>query len=149
MGNVFRAQDNDSCLVCFNQARELAIALGHIPMQRDVESQMAGYYLYHDRMQEARQLLLPALAYIDSANASGMYYMMADLYHRSGMQDSAAIYYNKVLAHGSLYARRGAHRQLAEYALGKGDYAEANVHTRWYGLLTRIGPGVTIMEVKQ
>lgn len=136
MGNVYRAQDNDSCLACFRQARELAIAYGHIPMQRDVESQMAGYYLYHDQLQEARRLLLPALAYTDSANASGLHYMMADLYHRRGMQDSATIYYNKVLAHGSLYACRGAHRQLAEYALSKGDYEGSNAHTRWYGLLS-------------
>lgn len=136
MANVYRAQDNDSCLVCFSQARELAIAFGHIPIQRDVESQMAGYYLYHNQLQEARRLLLPALAYTDSANASGLHYMMADLYHRSGMQDSATLYYNKVLAHGSLYARRGAHRQLAEYALSKGDYEGSNAHTRWYGLLS-------------
>ena len=136
MGNIYRAQDNDSCLVCFRQARELAIASANIPMQRDVESQMAGYYLYHDQLQEARRLLLPALAYTDSASASGLHYMMADLYHRSGMQDSATIYYNEVLAHGSLYARRGAHRQLAEYALNRGDYEGANAHTRWYGLLS-------------
>ena len=136
MGNVYRAQDNDSCLVCFRQARELAIAFGHLPMQRDVESQMAGYYLYHDRLQEARELLLPALAYTDSANASGLHFMMADLYHRSGMRDSATLYYRKVLAHGSLYARRGAHRQLADYALDMGQTEEANAHMHWFGVLT-------------
>jgi len=136
MGNVYRAQDNDSCLVCFRQARELAVAFGHLPMQRDVESQMAGFYLYHDRLQEARQLLLPTLAYTDSANASGLYFMMADLYHRSGKQDSATYYYNKVLAHGSLYARRGAHRQLANYALAIGQTEAANAHMQQFGLLT-------------
>ena len=136
MGNVYRAQDNDSCLACFRQARELAIAFGHQPMQRDVESQMAGFYLYHDRLQEARQLLMPALAYTDSANASGLHFMMADLYHRSGIQDSAILYYKKVLAHGSLYARRGAHRQLADYALALGNTEEANAHIHRYGLLS-------------
>ena len=136
IGNVYRAQDNDSCLACFRQARELAIAFGHLPMQRDVESQMAGYYLYHDRLQEARQLLLPALAYTDSSNASGLHFMMADLYHRSGMQDSATLYYRNVLAHGSLYARRGAHRQLADYALDMGNVEEANAHIQKFGVLT-------------
>ncbi|MBO7137046.1 MAG: hypothetical protein J6V92_01100 [Bacteroidaceae bacterium] len=136
MGNVYRTQDNDSCIVCFCQARELAIAFGHQPMQRDVESQMAGYYLYHDRLEEARRLLLPALAYTDSANASGLHFMMADLYHRSGMQDSAILYYNKVLARGSLYARRGAHRQLADYALDMGQIEEANAHIQQYGMLS-------------
>ena len=136
MGNVLRAQDNDSCLDCFRQARQLAIDFGHVPMQRDVESQMAGYYLYHDRLQEARELLLPALAYTDSTNASGLHFMMADLYRRSGMRDSAILYYNKVLAHGSLDARRGAHRQLADYALDEGKGEEANAHMHSYGLLT-------------
>lgn len=136
MGNVYRAQDNDSCLVCFRQARKLAVAIGHLPMQHDVESQMAGYYLYHDRLQEARELLLPALQYTDSANASGLHFMMADLYHRNGMRDSAIFYYEKVLAHGSLYARRGAHRQLADYALEMGLTKEANAHTQQYGELT-------------
>lgn len=136
MGNVYRSQDNDSCLACFRQARELAIAFGHLPMQRDVESQMAGYYLYHDGLQEARALLLPALAYTDSANASGLHFMMADLYHRSGIRDSATLYYRKILAHGSLYARRGAHRHLADYALDMGNTEEANAHMQQFGVLT-------------
>jgi tetratricopeptide (TPR) repeat protein len=136
MGNVYRSQDNDSCLACFRQARELAIAFGHLPMQRDVESQMAGYYLYHDSLQEARALLLPALAYTDSANASGLHFMMADLYHRSGIRDSATLYYRKILAHGSLYARRGAHRHLADYALDMGNTEEANAHMQQFGVLT-------------
>lgn len=72
----------------------------------------------------------------DSANASGLHFMMADLYHRSGIRDSATLYYRKVLAHGSLYARRGAHRQLADYALDMGNTEAANAHMHRYGVLS-------------
>ena len=137
IGNIYRTGEHaDSCLLFFEQARDLAIKSGNLPMQRDVESQMAAYYLNCNLLDSARHLLQPALAYMDSTNQSGLTFMLADLYHRSHQPDSAIIYYRKLLECGSLHARMGAHRVLAEYAVADGDIAQAKDHLAQYELLT-------------
>ena len=150
MGNVYRAclsseelptprikkGSEDSCLICFKQARQLAIATQNLPMQRDVESQLAAYHLYRNHLTEARRLLMPAMKYINDDNQSGLLFMMADLYHRSGQRDSASLFYHELLNKGALYARRSAHRVLAEYALADGKTDEALQHLKQYEVLT-------------
>lgn len=138
MGNVYRAclSSEDSCLICFEQARQLAIATKNLPMQRDVESQLAAYHLYRNHLAEARRLLMPAMKYINDDNQSGLLFMMADLYHRSGQRDSASLFYHELLSKGALYARRSAHRVLAEYALADGKTDEALQHLKQYEVLT-------------
>lgn len=138
IGNVLRAMPDkeDSCLVYFQQARQLAIASSNMPMQRDVESQMAAFFLYHNDVEEARQLLLPALQYVDDDNRSGLYFMMADLYARSQQTDSAAFYYERLLSCGTVFARQAAHRALAEQALQRGDNELALSHLQKYEQLT-------------
>lgn len=138
MGNVLRARSEteDSCLVYFEQARQLAIASGNVAMQHDVESQMAAYHLYHNHLTEARRLLLPALQHIDDSNRSALFFMMADLYTRSGKADSAAQYYEQLLTCGTIYARQAAHRALAEWALQQGNNNAALSHLQQYEQLT-------------
>jgi tetratricopeptide (TPR) repeat protein len=126
----------DSCLAYFEEARRLAIASHNLPMQRDVESQMAGYHLYRNHLDEARRLLLPAMRYVGDANQSGLLFMMADLYHREGQRDSATYYYRQLLQRGNLYTRQAAHRALAEYCLADGQTDEAMHHLRLYELLS-------------
>ena len=136
MGNVLRATGNDSCLVCFEQACALAKASGNLPMQHDVESQLAAYHLFHNHLEEARQLLMPALQYVNDDNRSGLYYMLADYYNRSGLRDSATHYYHILLSEGNIYAQQASHRALAEYALNDGHSEQALHHLRQYELLT-------------
>ena len=64
----------------------------------------------------------------DSANASGLHFMMADLCHRSGIRDSATLYYRKVLAHGSLYARRVS--MLLRLGKTPTDIAQQTAHSK-------------------
>ena len=160
MGNVYRAclsseelptprikkGSEDSCLICFEQARQLAIATQNLPMQRDVESQLAAYHLYRNHLAEARRLLMPAMKYINDDNQSGLLFMMADLYHRSGQRDSASLFYHELLSKGALYARRSAHRVLAEYALADGKTDEALQHLKQYEVLTDSAHAVSDAE---
>lgn len=138
MGNVMRATDDrqDSCVGYFEQARRLASATGNRAMLHDVESQLAGYYLYNNRLSEARRLLMPALQQADDASRGALTYLLADLYHRSGQRDSALMCYRQLLSSGNLYGRQTAHRILAEYALADGRADEAAMHLRNYELLT-------------
>ncbi len=138
IGNVLRATagSEDSCLTYFEEARQLAIVSGNLPMQRDVESQMAGYHLYRNNLVEARRLLLPAMQHLGDANQSGLLFMMADLYHREGQRDSATYYYRQLLERGNLYTRLAAHRALAEYCMTDGRSDEAMHHLQLYEQLT-------------
>ena len=145
IGNVLRATagadscagpHQDSCLFYFEEARRLAIVSGNLPMQRDVESQMAGYHLWRNNLAAARRLLLPAMEHIGDANQSGLLFMMADLYHREGRRDSATYYYRQLLERGNLYTRQAAHRALAEYCLADGRSDEAMHHLRLYEQLS-------------
>jgi len=138
IGNVLRATEagQDSCIGYLEEARRLAVATANEPMQRDVESQMAGYYLYHDQLDEARRLLFPAMAHIGAENRSGLLFMMADYYHRAGQRDSAALFCKRLLDGGNLYTRQAAHRMLAEYCMADGRGDEAMAHLRQYELLT-------------
>lgn len=138
MGNVMRATDDrqDSCVSYFEQARRLALTTGNRDMLHDVESQLAGYYLYNNRLSEARRLLMPALQQAGGASSGALTYLLADLYHRSGQRDSALMCYRQLLSSGNLYGRQTAHRMLAEYALADGRTDEAAMHLRDYELLT-------------
>ena len=138
IGNVLRATagSEDSCLTYFEEGRRLAIVSGNLAMQRDVESQMAGYHLYRNNLGEARRLLWPAMQHLGDANQSGLLFMMADLYHREGRRDSAMFYYRQLLERGNLYTRLAAHRALAEYCLADGQTDEAMSHLHHYEQLT-------------
>ncbi len=138
IGNVLRATEDrqDSCVDYFEEARRLALATANEAMLRDVESQLAGYYLYSDRLDEARRLLWPAMQHIGEANQSGLLFMMADYYRRAGQPDSATIYYRQLLTRGNLFTRKAAHRALAEYCMADGLTAEAMQHLQLYEQLT-------------
>ncbi len=139
MGNVLRATDDrtDSCVVCFEQARQLAAASGHLAMQHDVESQLAAYHLFRNHLSEARQLLMPAVEQADSGSLDAYRFMLADYYHRAGQRDSAIHYYNILLqGDANIYARQMAHRVLAEQAIAQGDSEQALQHLQRYEELT-------------
>lgn len=98
----------------------------------------AGLAEYHEALSLIDQRDTPAAltllekaghrATTDSANASGLHFMMADLYHRSGIRDSATLYYRKVLAHGSLYARRVS--MLLRLGKTPTDIAQLTAHSK-------------------
>lgn len=137
IGNVHRASEpDDSCIIYFQRARELAITTGDIPMQRDVESQMAAWHLYHNHLDETRRWLMPVLEYTDSGNRSAFNFMLADLYQCEGKRDSATYYYMQLLEVGNVFTQQAAHRHLAEYALSDGDAKTALEHLVRYEALT-------------
>ena len=138
IGNVYRAikGKEDSCIVCFEKARSLSIASHALEMQRDVESQMAAYYLYRNQLEEAARLLKPAFEHVDKHNRNALFFMMADYYNRANQRDSATNYYRALLDFGNIYSRMGAHRVLAGYSMQDGKIDEALHHLAQFEMLT-------------
>jgi len=134
VGNVYRTYEHDdSSLVCLTRALTLTTDTA---LRRDIESQMAGYHLWHGHYDEARRLLMPALAMADSESQSGLYYMAAVLYANTGLPDSAEYFYRQLLTMGTVDARQAAHRALAEMARQRGAYDEALAHLSAYEVYT-------------
>jgi tetratricopeptide (TPR) repeat protein len=126
IGNTYRGgEPEDSCLHYFQQALLLAQAIGDDTLAADVQSQLAAYYVWHDQYDRARQLLEPALAIDDEAARSGIYSIAAELCMRTGQLDSAKHYYRALVSEGTIFAKQGAYRGLADIAMKQNQPGEA------------------------
>ena len=136
IANVYRTREaDDSCLYFFRQALQLVRQQEDVPAKASIESQMAGYYLWHKKFDQARRLLLPLLA--DTAELSGgLCFMAADLYRQTGPKDSARYYCNLLLNEEETGLRQMAHKWLAKLLMAEGRYDEAARHLEQYELLT-------------
>ena len=134
IANVYRTREaDDSCVYYFDQAVELAHSQGDSLLVTDIQNQLAGYYLWHQDYGKARPLLFTGLR--DSI-AGGLCFMLADLYHHTGLQDSARYYCQLLLKEEDTGLRQMAHKWLAEILLAEGHTAEAAQHLEQYELLT-------------
>lgn len=135
IANVYRTrEDDDSCLFFFNEAIRLARCQGDSLLVADIESQLAGYHLWHQQYDEARKCLMPALSLADEDN--GIRFMAADLYRHTGNVDSAHHFCSFLLKTGDTGQRQMAHRWLAEMLLDEGSTSEAAWHLKQYEQLT-------------
>lgn len=136
IANMYRTREaDDSCLYYFAQAQQLAQSQGDSLLMNDIQSQLAGYYLWHKDYQTARQLLLPALTAEDQP-LSGVCFMAADLYRQTGPVDSARYYCLSLLEEEDIGLRQMAHKWLADILLSENRPAEAAKHLEQYELLT-------------
>jgi tetratricopeptide (TPR) repeat protein len=134
IANVYRTREaDDSCVYYFDQAVELAHSQGDSLLVTDIQNQLAGYYLWHQDYGKARPLLFTGLR--DSI-AGGLCFMLADLYHHTGPQDSARYYCQLLLKEEDTGLRQMAHKWLAEILLAEGHTADAAQHLEQYELLT-------------
>ena len=134
IANVYRTREaDDSCIYYFDQAVELARSQGDSLLVTNIQNQLAGYYLWHEDYGKARPLLFAGLR--DSI-AGGLCFMLADLYHHTGPQDSARYYCQLLLKEEDTGLRQMAHKWLAEILLAEGHTAEAAQHLEQYELLT-------------
>ena len=137
IANVYRTREaDDSCLVFFQQALAFANTLHDTLLIADISSQLAGYHLWHHHYDEARLLLLPALADNPAAADAGLRFMAADLYSHTGPRDSALLFCQSLVGEEEVIHRQMAHKWLAELMLAEGRAQEAASHLQQYELLT-------------
>lgn len=122
----------DSALHYYRQAYDLAAILQHRRLMNMVENQMASLYIELKQYDLAKRLLQPSLNNLHRPSKSAVYSIASKLYHRTGDMDSARYYYNELLEYGTIYAKRAAHRGLAEIALLQSNPEEALSHLRQY-----------------
>lgn len=134
IANVYRTREaDDSCVYYFDLAVKLARSQGDSLLVTDIQNQLAGYYLWHEDYGKARPLLFTGLR--DSI-AGGLCFMLADLYHHTGPQDSARYYCQLLLKEEDTGLRQMAHKWLAEILLAEGHTADAAQHLEQFELLT-------------
>lgn len=136
IANMYRTREaDDSCLYYYEQARQVALSQGDSLLLADIQSQLAGYYLWHKDYQTAHRLLAPALMG-EEEPFSGVRFMAADLYCHTGPADSARFYCLSLLEEEDVGLRQMAHKWLANLLLAEGSTAEAAKHLEQYELLT-------------
>lgn len=137
MGNICRSyEDNDSCLLCFNDALSLANSINDQDLSTDIQSQLAAYHLQNGNLRLCHQYIQAAIDNPDSASISGIYSIAADMYCQMGRMDSAIYYYKKLEDIGNPYAQQEAYKALANYYLTKGNGKEALRYTQQYEEMT-------------
>ena len=137
LGNVCRSREHDdSCLVFYSRALTMAREVCDSALVADINSRMAGYYLWHKRYDEARALLMPALKGTYGEPDAGVRFMAADMYRHTGPSDSARHYCQSLINEEHIGHRQMAHKWLAEMLLEEGKAAEASRHLALFETLT-------------
>ena len=137
MGNVCRTKEqDDSCLVYYNKALILARKLSDNSLVANICSQLAGYYLWHKRYDEAHRLLMPALSGAYGVPDAGIRFMAADYYRHDGPSDSAWHYCLALTSEEDIGHRQMGHKWVAEMLLEEGKVKEAAQHLAKFEALT-------------
>lgn len=122
----------DSALYYYQEAFDSANALKNAELAAMVQSQIAGLYIQLEKYELARKVLQHSLNYMNIHDKSGIYSIAAKLYHKINCTDSAIYYYKELLECGTIYAKKLAHKGLAQIALELNNPREASIHYLLY-----------------
>ncbi len=111
----------DSSIHYYQAAYNLGKKLQRQDLTNMIQSQIASLYIHLGKYDLAKTALQDALTDIERPNKSGIYSIAAELYHKTGMTDSAIYYYKALLDFGTIYAKEAAHRSLTEIAIAEGN----------------------------
>ena len=125
MANCYRnLEQPDSALCYFRQAGALSREAHRIDMFRDVQSQLAALYIDLGKYDSAHFALQIALHEIKNPSQSGIYSIAAEFYRDFGKKDSAIWYNQELFRMGTVYAKKAAARDMAEFARARNDAAQ-------------------------
>ncbi len=142
-GQVFALRDlgrtflmlghQDSAIIC----NQKAIALMRKRIIPSVYTELAGFYIDRQRMEEAHGLLRTSLQNVAKPQAKyPVYLVLGELYKKSGQIDSACFYLQACINSAPLpETRAGGLFHLKEIALEKGQWEQAALLSKQYELL--------------
>ena len=142
-GQVFALRDlgrtflmlghQDSAIIC----NQKAIALMRKRIIPSVYTELAGFYIDRQRMEEAHGLLRTSLQNVAKPQAKyPVYLVLGELYKKSGQIDSARFYLQACINSAPLpETRAGGLFHLKEIALEKGQWEQAALLSKQYELL--------------
>lgn len=121
-------EQTDSVLHYFQQANELALAHGEKDLWNMLQGQLASLYIQLEKYDLAEKYLKKAFKHVHKSGRSGLYSMASKVYNYTGRLDSAVYCWTKLLACGTVYAKRMAHFALAQVAMQRKDVDDALAH---------------------
>ena len=142
-GQVFALRDlgrtflmlghQDSAIIC----NQKAIALMRKRIIPSVYTELAGFYIDRQRLEEAHGLLRTSLQNVAKPQAKyPVYLVLGELYKKSGQIDSACFYLQACITSAPLpETRAGGLFHLKEIALEKGQWEQAALLSKQYELL--------------
>ena len=141
-GQVFALRDlgrtflmlghQDSAIIC----NQKAIALMRKRIIPSVYTELAGFYIDRQRLEEAHGLLRTSLQNVAKQAKYPVYLVLGELYKKSGQIDSACFYLQACINSAPLpETRAGGLFHLKEIALEKGQWEQAALLSKQYELL--------------
>lgn len=115
----------DSALFYYKRALQLAEKTGKNEVVTNTREQLAAFYLYNEKTEEAKKLLMQDCSNIDSVDISSILSIYSDFYLQTNNIDSAVICYKKLLQYGNVYGKQGAYEGLLKYYLSIGENDKA------------------------
>lgn len=103
------------------KARSMALKIDDAALLSEVDGFLANYYNENGPLTEAKKFIDSARRNVGNATLSSTYSLSFEIYDKLGLRDSAAVFCNKVLQHGSVYAKRHAYWWLTVQSLKNGD----------------------------
>ena len=103
------------------KARGMALKIDDAALLSEVDGFLANYYNENGPLTEAKKFIDSARRNVGNATLSSTYSLSFEIYDKLGLRDSAAVFCNKVLQHGSVYAKRHAYWWLTVQSLKNGD----------------------------
>lgn len=137
----------DSAMSYFKQALVFAKQVRNDALTAGISAQIAGAYAKAGRFVLAERYLKPALEYNDPHDQSALLSIAARVYWGLGNDEAAEAYCKKIMAHGTVYSKRYAHKALADYYTKNHDVDNALLHIKLYGKYTDSISSITATEV--
>ncbi len=140
----------DSAMIYLKQALAIAKHIQNDALIAGISAQIAGVYAKMGRFLSAKQYLKTALDYNDPHDQSALLSIAARVYLGLGETEKAMAYYGKIIDIGTIYAKRHAHKELADFYVKRNDTNKALHHIKLYAECTDSVSSITATEaVKQ
>ena len=104
----------DSCIMVSQQALLFAHLINDAKRQCDLEAQIASCHYEMGRIEQARSEILSVLPHVHSASKIGIYTIASKIFLGNNELDSCSYYLHEIIENGSLFAKKTAHKRMAD-----------------------------------
>ena len=115
----------DSCVMVSQQALLFAHLINDAKRQCDLEAQIASCHYEMGKIEQARSEILSVLPHVHSASKIGIYTIASKIFLGNNELDSCSYYLHEIIENGSLFAKRTAHKRMADIYIRENSFSLA------------------------
>jgi len=133
MGNTYKMmQRYENAMEQYQTGANLALAAGDSSGWARNQAAMAKLFYLQGKFEESKQSIANCMEWIPKAVIADVYVNAARTLYQLGETDSAAYYFNELLAMSDIYSKETAYYGLAKVAMQKGDAQQCLDYLKGY-----------------